>query len=283
MRVGSRIRKRKNILNQKKRVVTLGVGTFILLSGTSMVTINIVDRLMGSLEDKSVTSIDVESDMPAYKDTVESDIAKAREMIAAKWYGDTAIKEVDSEKGVTDFMILVNKTNTVSKDYVPNDLVVPKIRFNGDVANKYVVSEVATALEDMFTDAKKENIVLLGVSGYRSYAYQDNLYKNKVKTKGKAYANKYVALAGASEHQLGLAMDLVSTEYTTLDKGFANTKAYKWLEENMQDYGFILRYTEGKEDITGYAFEPWHIRYVGIEAAKDIKAKGVTLEEYLGR
>lgn len=272
MRVGSRIRKRKNILNQKKRVVILGVGTFILLSGTSMVTINIVDRLMGSLEDKSVTSIDV-----------ESDIAKAREMIATKWYGDTAIKEVDSEKGVTDFMILVNKTNTVSKDYVPNDLVVPKIRFNGDVANKYVVSEVATALEDMFTDAKKENIVLLGVSGYRSYAYQDNLYKNKVKTKGKAYANKYVALAGASEHQLGLAMDLVSTEYTTLDKGFANTKAYKWLGENMQDYGFILRYPEGKEDITGYAFEPWHIRYVGIEAAKDIKAKGVTLEEYLGR
>lgn len=277
MRVGSRSRKRKNNKRQKNKVLTISVGSFLLLSSVSIVTVNGIGDLINNLGDKLSDNTEIKSDISLYN--VESDINSARDAIHTKWYGNS--KKVHSEIESNDFMVLVNKTNVLSSDYVPSNLVIPKIKFNGDVNNKYVVSEVAMALEDMFTDAKKENIVLLGVSGYRSYTYQDNLYKNKVRTKGKVYADKYVALPGSSEHQLGLAMDLVSSEYATLDSGFAKTDAYKWLEDNMQNYGFILRYPEGKEDITGYAFEPWHIRYVGVEAAKDIKGRGVTLEEYL--
>ncbi|MCJ7690285.1 MAG: M15 family metallopeptidase, partial [Clostridiaceae bacterium] len=126
-----------------------------------------------------------------------------------------------------------------------------------------------------------DNIILLGVSGYRDYSYQEKLYNDKVNRSGKEEADKYVAQAGESEHQTGLAMDVLAEEYTTLDEGFKNTKAYKWIIENCYKYGFILRYPEGKEQITGYAYEPWHIRYVGDKVAMEIARKGITLEEYL--
>ncbi|MCS4454811.1 M15 family metallopeptidase [Clostridium botulinum] len=137
------------------------------------------------------------------------------------------------------------------------------------------------ALENLFQEAKNENIILLGVSGYRNYHYQVNVYNNSVYRNGQQHADKYVAQPGTSEHQTGLAMDIVSTEYTNLDENFVNTRAYKWLKENCYKYGFIIRYPKEKEDITGYNFEPWHIRYVGIEVATEIMNKGITLEEYL--
>ncbi|EPY2274608.1 M15 family metallopeptidase [Clostridium sporogenes] len=180
-------------------------------------------------------------------------------------------------------LVLVNRDNKLDESYLPHDLIVPNIRFleNRNFQVRRLRRVASEALEKLFHEAENENIILLGVSGYRSYNYQVNVYNNSVYRNGQQHAYKYVAQPGSSEHQTGLAMDIVSTEYTNLDENFVNTRAYKWLKENCYKYGFIIRYPKEKENITGYNFEPWHIRYVGIEAATEIVNKGITLEEYL--
>ena len=115
------------------------------------------------------------------------------------------------------------------------------------------------------------------ISGFRSYGTQSRLYNNYVARDGEAKANTYSAKPGQSEHQTGLAFDVGA-----LDDNYGNTAAGRWLSENAHKYGFIIRYMKGKENITGYQYEPWHIRYVGETVAADIYSKGLTLEEYLG-
>lgn len=175
-------------------------------------------------------------------------------------------------------ILIVNKEHRVDPDYMPYDLTIPDIPSDKEVK---VRAEVAEKLEQLFKKASDDGINLIAISGYRAYDYQEYLYNNSVKNNGEDYAEMYVAEAGYSEHQTGLALDLLCKEYMTLDEGFEKTDAFKWLQENMSDYGFILRYLKGKEEITGYNYEPWHIRYVGVDIAKDIESKGVTLEEYV--
>lgn len=115
------------------------------------------------------------------------------------------------------------------------------------------------------------------ISGYRSYNYQADLYNSYVARDGQAAADRYSARPGHSEHQSGLAMDVGA-----IDNNYGNTPAGKWLAEHCADYGFILRYPQGKENITGYMYEPWHIRYVGVQYAQEIMNSDLTLEEYLG-
>ena len=136
-----------------------------------------------------------------------------------------------------------------------------------------------TNYNKMQNDAANEGINLKIISGFRSYGTQQTLYNNYVARDGKAEADRYSARAGHSEHQSGLAADINS-----LEQSWKNTKEGKWLNDNCYKYGFIIRYPEGKEDITGYMFEPWHIRYVGIDVATSIYNNGnwLTLEEYLG-
>ena len=113
------------------------------------------------------------------------------------------------------------------------------------------------------------------INQYKAKGYDDNEAYNIAKT--------IVAIPGTSEHNLGLAADIVTPSYQTLDEGFAQTEAFRWLSENAADYGFILRYPKGKGDITGIIYEPWHYRYVGQAAAKVITEQGICLEEYLHR
>lgn len=139
------------------------------------------------------------------------------------------------------------------------------------------------ALNLMKKEAKKQGIVLRELSGFRSYKTQAQIYSQNVREQGEELANMYSAKAGQSEHQAGLAFDLGGLNRSTdLLETFGDTKEGKWLQENAHKYGFILRYMKDKEDITGYAYEPWHFRYVGIEHSTTIHEKGVTLEEYLG-
>ena len=175
-------------------------------------------------------------------------------------------------------LVLVNKDNKLNEKYVPSNLVEADIPFQG-INNKISV-DIKSNLENMFNDANLDGVELVGISGYRSYSYQENLYNMSLRGEGD-YNSDYVALPGYSEHQTGLAIDILSTDYMFLDEGFKYTDAYKWLNENSYKYGFIIRYPEGKEDITGYPFEPWHLRYVGIQNAKKIIKRGCTLEEYL--
>ncbi|WP_199615651.1 M15 family metallopeptidase [Paenibacillus alkalitolerans] len=180
-------------------------------------------------------------------------------------------------------LILVNKRLPLSADHEPGDLVVPDIpfTFEGDHEKKHLRRPAARAAESLFAAAKKEGIELFGVSGYRSYKTQNWLWKYNVKKKGESAASRYNAFPGMSEHQTGLALDVTSksAEYS-LTVRFGNTEEGIWLANNAHRFGFIVRYPQGKESITGYAYEPWHIRYVGVEAARTIHDRKLTLEEW---
>lgn len=270
-------RKKRRLLTRKnKRVACAGVGVTVLLSVVSIGTIKIVNFCIDSVV-ASKESVKEKDDIVLKEES--SDINK--EVENYKSDSNNGVNEIiNSNKDVvnsSEYIKLVNKQNVLTKDYKPSDLVIPQIRFKKGTQNKYVRKEVARALEKMFNDACDDKVYLIGVSGYRSYDYQAGLYQRSI-VKGET---TYVAKPGSSEHQLGLAMDVLSSEYSRLDEGFEATVAFEWLKENMHKYGFILRYAKGKEKITGYSYEPWHLRYVGVEVAKAIKEKGVTLEEYL--
>ena len=144
----------------------------------------------------------------------------------------------------------------------------------------------------MMQDAKNDGITMVVCSPYRDMSRQDMLFNRKIKNymrKNVSFLEAYkktaqaVTIPGASEHQIGLALDIISNTYTALEEGFADTAAGKWLAAHCQDYGFILRYPKGKEEITGIEFEPWHFRYVGKDAATIIMKKNLTLEEFVQR
>ena len=181
-------------------------------------------------------------------------------------------------------MILVNKDYGLPQDYVPSDLTPANVAFAQGVAEskKQMRADAARALEKMFSAALEEGIELLGVSGYRSYYTQRDIYNRRLAEMGEEHVSKYNAKPGQSEYQTGLAMDVGCPGYTDLTERFAETDAYRWLSENAHQYGFIIRYTKGGEEETGYAFEPWHVRYVGAEATAIWKS-GMTLEAYVAR
>lgn len=197
---------------------------------------------------------------------------------------NTKVKSDNIKEESNDYLMLINKNSGINENYIPPDLVIPNVKFRvADDMCREMRLDAANALENMFNDAKEDGINLIAISGYRSYDYQKVVYDRSVATEGQEYTNNYVAIPGTSEHQTGLVMDLLSDEYLSLDEGFENTMAFQWIMDNMTNYGFILRYPKGKEDITGYDYEPWHLRYVGVDVAEEIMSKGITLEEYLER
>lgn len=181
--------------------------------------------------------------------------------------------------GTSKYLMLVNKKNPLDINYEPENLVKVNVKFLSSTSkeSRQMEETAAKALEELFQGAKEENITLIASSAYRSYRSQVKVLNDEIHSKGVDYANKYVAKPGKSEHQSGLAID-VTNEARCFDK--TSTEA-KWLAENAHKFGFILRYPEGKENITGYNYEPWHIRYVGKKVAKKIYDKNITLEEYL--
>ena len=183
-----------------------------------------------------------------------------------------------------DILVLVNKEYNLPADYIPPDLVQPDIpfSFSEDLPKKKMRAEAARALEELFRQAAAEGIELAGVSGYRSYQRQEAIFNYRARERGEEVANRTSARPGQSEHQTGLAMDVSSASVGyALIEDFGNTKEGLWLAENAPRFGFIIRYPKGKEHLTGYSYEPWHIRYVGVEAAQEIAARGLILEEYL--
>lgn len=176
-------------------------------------------------------------------------------------------------------LILINREFMLAENYVPPDLVRPDV--NCLYSNIKMRAEAAEALKEMFDAAKQEGYRLVAVSGYRSYGQQSNIFDRKVKSVGKTEARLLVADPGASEHQLGLAMDLGSKENTSLAASFGSTAAGRWVNEHCYEYGFIIRYKEEWTEITGYAFEPWHVRYVGKEHSMRIGELDIPLETYI--
>ena len=178
-----------------------------------------------------------------------------------------------------NYDFIVNKNYKVNKNYIPNDLEKISLEYSCD--NKYLRSIARINFEKMAKDAKKNNLNIIAVSTYRSYDYQDKLYNKYVNEKGLHYADMASARAGHSEHQTGLAVDIADN---TLDyDNFESTKEFIWVKNNAHKYGFILRYPKNKEHITGYQYEPWHYRYIGINEATYIHSNNITFEEYYAK
>ncbi|MFK4341980.1 MULTISPECIES: D-alanyl-D-alanine carboxypeptidase family protein [unclassified Paenibacillus] len=179
--------------------------------------------------------------------------------------------------------VVVNKKRSLPVGYAPDDLVEPKVPFSfeGPHEKRHMRKEAAEALEKLFDGAKKDGMELRAVSGYRSYKRQVSIFNNNVETKGQEYASKVSAVPGTSEHQTGLAIDVSSPSVgNVLEQSFGASREGEWLEKHAPEYGFIIRYMKDKEDVTGYVYEPWHIRYVGTDIAEDVAKQGMTLEEY---
>jgi len=179
--------------------------------------------------------------------------------------------------------VFVNKEYNLPEDFVPKDLTQPDIPFDisGYSERKLLRKEAAEAIEDLFAAALRDGYTLYGVSGYRSYKRQKEIFLNNIVTKGKKHTLRYSAAPGTSEHQTGLAMDVSAKSVRLkLVTAFATCPEGKWLAEHAHEYGFIIRYPQDKEDITGYAYEPWHIRYVGKDLAVYLYNNDLTLDEY---
>lgn len=190
---------------------------------------------------------------------------------------DKFYKEIKLINNPDELLVLVNKNNQLQANYVPKDLESISLKYAN--SDKYLKKEARIAFESLSEDASKLGYRIVAVSAYRDYNYQNQLFNYYVEEKGLEYALDCSAKPGHSEHQTGLALD-VEGENKDYDN-FENSKAFIWIKDNAHKYGFILRYPKGKEDITGFKYEPWHYRYVGIETANEIYNKKITLEEYL--
>ncbi len=190
----------------------------------------------------------------------------------AGWYNEEY--ETDTNKG---YLILVNKFYHLSSDYERVDL--QNINLKYAYADNKAAQIVIAAYDTMYNDILNElNIHLMVNSSYRPYKDQEEIY-NDYKNISLKYADSYAARPGYSEHQTGLALDITSLEHPN-QKSFTESEEYEWLKNNCHKYGFILRYPEGKEDITGYNTESWHFRYVGVDVATQIHNENITFDEY---
>jgi zinc D-Ala-D-Ala carboxypeptidase len=185
-----------------------------------------------------------------------------------------------SQQGI---LILVNKQYPVDQDYKPDDLVAMKYYApEREASGRYMREQAAVAFNQLVEAAALDGIELKMTTAFRSYGYQKIIFDNYANQYGEEAANIFSAKPGQSEHQTGLAVDVSSPSINyELTEAFGDTPEGKWLSINAHEFGFILRYPKGKEAVTGYMFEPWHLRYVGLFVAKEIYNEDLTLEEYL--
>lgn len=189
----------------------------------------------------------------------------------------------DSLKVIADgnyLLALVTKETTLKSDYKPSDLrQIPS--YMNPSYTMYLRAEALDKLEQLWAAAEADGVNLLGIrSAYRSYSTQDSLFRDYVSRHGEEQANRFSARPGQSEHQLGTTVDFGGTA-VDFQAAYADTEQGRWLADNAHLYGFVMSYPAGKEHITGYIFEPWHYRYIGVEAAMGWKKSGKTLKEFL--
>lgn len=263
-------------------IVFLSIGAFLFYKKlTSPATFTSVDDIPQILKNEKI-----ESDIPSTKsdtkrEDIDSNIAENdKEKITQEKFDNLSERDFSDWNKIAPFELqIVNKSNSLPKGFNLDDSSLKKC--NG---GKKVSSFIYDDLIDMIDSASKSDVKLWVCSGYRDYNYQKKLFDNQLKFELKSENNyekatkkaaKTVAFPGKSEHNLGLAVDMNST-----DNGFEKTTAYKWLSKHAHEYGFIERYKSDKMEHTGVIYEPWHYRYVGKKYAKLIKDSGLCLEEY---
>lgn len=224
---------------------------------------------------------------PTYEyDNSNSDINsdnKEEQMSDSQPGGTSWTPASDMDLDPKSFTVYVNKEYSLPTDYVPLDLVVPNINFEPDASGErtFMQKKAAQAIENLFAAALEDDCALYAISGYRSYERQKEIFQNNIIFRGKKHTLKYSAAPGTSEHQTGLSMDVSSKSINyKLSTSFAYSSEGKWLADNAYKFGFIIRYPKNQIDLTGYAYEPWHIRYVGEDLAAYLYTKDITLDEY---
>ena len=208
--------------------------------------------------------------LSAEKDTVRERVEYVNAGRDKEAYVD--VKEADLSKGI---LVNINKYYQFPEGYSPDDLVQIDAKYG---LQSYLRREAYAAYEEMDAAATADGMRLLIVSAYRSYDKQVSLYNSYVANDGVEAADTYSARPGHSDHQTGLVVDVLSP--TTDFSDFYQSPEAKWLAENAHKYGFIMRYPEGKDDVTGYEYEAWHFRYIGRETAAKVYESGLTYDEY---
>lgn len=237
---------------------------------------------ISAIEDGEVLTEDEDTQTEAVEDTsagaadTDANAQGAVQSPAIRWTYPVSMTALHSE-----YNRLVNADNKLSETYEPADLEKMTVK-RATSAAVYMRKEAARALERMFEAAKEVGYTLYLKSGYRSYGTQATTYNNRLQSNG-GKDDGVVAQPGASEHQTGLSCDILNGDYAgrpRMTTDFAQTAEAQWMKENCAAYGFILRYPEGKTDITGIIFEPWHFRYVGKDVAGYVEREGITYEEF---
>mgnify|MGYP000025074247 FL=1 len=285
MKIGDKMKKRK--IKKGPKIVLILLIVFLAIGGLIINQKNQETEEKPKKQTKEEQKIEKLKSIPYYKKeyqkryleyqkenpnlSVENIVTYVNIGIDKPYYTNTKKAE-----NLNTNLILVNKYNYLTEDYIPENLEPIDIAYAR--SGMQLVREAKEAFETLSEDAKKEGMNIIAMSSYRSYDYQVNLYDNYVATDGKEAADTYSARAGYSEHQTGLAVDVYNKvlSYTS----FEETEEFNWMQENAYKYGFILRFPKDKVNITGYQYESWHYRYVGKEAAKYIHNHDLTLEEY---
>ncbi len=275
--VWDRIKRKVKRLSREKKIA-ICYGTLTLIVGLFLGV-----QIGGNIEKRKA-----EKELVEVTAQIEKEAKEGIDQLQEKL--DQALEEVNKNSDTVTQpverpwnLVLVNFENPMDENYQ-----IPKFV---ELESGYSVdSRIAAAARNMLSDAEKAGMNVIICSAYRSVERQEEVFNESLQKRlnnGMSYWEAFVdnrmsvAEPGTSEHALGLALDLISNQYTGLDEKQQETKEAKWLAENCYKYGFILRYPPEKTDITGIVYEPWHYRYVGVEDAKKITELGVTLEEYL--
>lgn len=281
-------------MNKKKQVIIItSVAVLTMISGVVFLKVTQAD----GKDFKSTNIIQAFEEIPNYGEDGTSDNNDYTYIPPVPIEGnkEDEINSYDSTKeepfvpatemdlDPSSITVFVNKEYALPKTYKPEKLVTPDVLFNLITYDERTLMrpEAADALEILFDAAKYDGIILYGISGFRSYERQYKIFTNNIVNKGKTYTLRYSAVPGTSEHQTGLAIDVSAKSLNfKLSSNFASSKEGIWLAKNAHKYGYIIRYPEDSEKITGYAYEPWHIRYVGKGLAAYLYENDMTLDEY---
>lgn len=224
------------------------------------------EKLVSIITNKYFIPYNLDAYLSFEKDNIDDTIAMVNVYANKDWYDQDTVKATDLEKGNK---ILVNKFHYLTNEYDPGEISEISIQYAYDGHYK-VKNEVYNQYKKMWYAANEQDLTLIVNSAYRTYEIQEGEYNS--------FGDDYAARPGYSEHQTALALDIVT--YDTIANDFENTQEFKWLQDNAHKYGFILRYPKGKDHLTGYAYESWHYRYLGVDLATKVHNSGLTYDEY---
>ncbi|WP_303868798.1 D-alanyl-D-alanine carboxypeptidase family protein [Acetobacterium wieringae] len=269
------------IKDKKRFIVACGGLAIILILSISVLTLGFWNRNETQSELTNQKNSQASTAQTTNTKT-EADPATSTQTVETQQPVQTETKNtaVVNGTGTDSITTLVNKNHSITASYIPSDLVTVDLPSTRDTQLRSVAADGLTKL---FKAAEESGLELYCCSGYRSYETQSELYAWNVDTYGVDGAELVSARPGMSEHQLGLAMDVTSASVGfDLLESFGATPEGQFIKDNAHKYGFIIRYPQGKTDITGYAYEPWHLRYLGVDVATAIYNSGKTMEEYYG-